>query len=207
MDGVLIDSLSLDLVVVNEMLRERFQKEVSKEFIRSVFAYSIPEFWERILREAGIDSSPAQLEELKRTYQKLLEETPFPLMPGVKELLQFLKGKKPIGVASNNRDSSIDQILSNCGIRDCFDIVTGNDDIVSRKPAPDIYLLAAKRLGFPADQCLAIEDSDLGVRSAKAAGCFTVGVATGGLTQEDLKEHDPDMVVADLTEFPYQDLL
>ena len=75
------------------------------------------------------------------------------------------------------------------GVRKYFSAVVGSDKIKNMKPAPDTYLEAVKVLGFESSQCIAVEDTPLGVASAKAAGCRTIAV-THTHPKEELTEAD-----------------
>jgi hypothetical protein len=92
-----------------------------------------------------------------------------------------------IGVVSNNPQSQILETLETAGLAP--DVVVGNDQPgLRKKPAPDTYAEAAKRLGFSPATCVAVEDSLLGAEAGHAAGCHTVAVATGANSFRDLSE-------------------
>ena len=103
---------------------------------------------------------------------------------GIRELLQFLKDQGiPAAVATATDYERASDYLSKVGIFDYFDKIVCATMVESGKPRPDIYLYAAQQLGLPPEQCMALEDSPNGVRSAAAAGCVTVMVPD--LTQPD----------------------
>ena len=103
---------------------------------------------------------------------------------GIRELLQFLKDQgRPAAVATATDYERASDYLSKVGIFDYFDKIVCATMVESGKPRPDIYLYAAQQLGLPPEQCMALEDSPNGVRSAAAAGCVTVMVPD--LTQPD----------------------
>ncbi len=85
-------------------------------------------------------------------------------------------GKIPMAVASGGSRRVIEQVLEHLDIRQLFDAVVTNEDVVNQKPAPDIFLEAARRLGVTANLCRAYEDTDLGMRAIKAAGMEAVDV-------------------------------
>lgn len=102
---------------------------------------------------------------------------PVPLKPGVQPLLNWLRSREtPIAVATSTAHDHAQLKLTNAGIRDFFRFVVGGDQVREGKPAPEIYLLAAQKLGFEADGCLALEDSENGVRAAIAAGMTVIQV-------------------------------
>ena len=85
-------------------------------------------------------------------------------------------GKIPLAVASGGTRSIIEQVLNHLGIRQLFKAIVTSEDIVHQKPAPDIFLEAARRLGVPPQFCRAYEDTDLGMRAIRAAGMEAVDV-------------------------------
>jgi beta-phosphoglucomutase-like phosphatase (HAD superfamily) len=85
-------------------------------------------------------------------------------------------GKIPLAVASGGTKSIIEQVLEHLGIRDLFQAIVTSEDIVNQKPAPDILLEAARRLGVPPQFCRAYEDTDLGMKAIRAAGMEAVDV-------------------------------
>ena len=104
-------------------------------------------------------------------------------MPGVLALLDALdEASIPCAVASNSDRAWVDRVLGITGLTPRFRVITTADEVEHPKPAPDVYLLAAKRLGIPPEHCAAFEDSPRGLAAAHAAGLFTVAVPTA-LTQ------------------------
>jgi beta-phosphoglucomutase-like phosphatase (HAD superfamily) len=85
-------------------------------------------------------------------------------------------GKIPLAVASGGTQRVITQVLEHLGILDLFQAIVTSEDIVNQKPAPDIFLEAARRLGVPPQFCRAYEDTDLGMRAIRAAGMEAVDV-------------------------------
>jgi beta-phosphoglucomutase-like phosphatase (HAD superfamily) len=85
-------------------------------------------------------------------------------------------GKIPMAVASGGSRKIIGQVLEHLGIQDLFQAVVTNEDVVNQKPAPDIFLEAARRIGVPPKFCRAYEDTDLGMRAIRAAGMEAVDV-------------------------------
>jgi beta-phosphoglucomutase family hydrolase len=85
-------------------------------------------------------------------------------------------GRIPLAVASAGTRRVIEQVLKHLGIRDLFQAVVTTEDVVNQKPAPDIFLEAARRLGVPPQFCRAYEDTDLGMQAIRAAGMEAVDV-------------------------------
>lgn len=100
-------------------------------------------------------------------------------MPGILALLDALDQENiPCAVASNSERVWVDQVLNIIGLTDRFSVIATADEVAHPKPAPDVYLLAAERLGVPPEHCAAFEDSPRGLAAAHAAGMFTVAVPT-----------------------------
>jgi beta-phosphoglucomutase-like phosphatase (HAD superfamily) len=85
-------------------------------------------------------------------------------------------GKIPMAVASGGTRHVIGEVLQHLGIRHLFDAVVTSEDVVNQKPAPDIFLEAARRIGVPAQFCRAYEDTDLGMQAIRAAGMEAIDV-------------------------------
>ncbi len=122
-----------------------------------------------------------------------------PLLPGVETLLAEAQGLG-LGraVASSSSRAWVLGWLARHGIGERFQVVCGRDDVAQVKPAPDLFLLAAERLGIAPAACLVFEDSPNGMRAARAAGMRCVAVPNA-LTRQ-LSLPDPDLVVASLAE-------
>ncbi|HEX2195229.1 MAG TPA: HAD family phosphatase [Candidatus Limnocylindria bacterium] len=96
--------------------------------------------------------------------------------PGAVELVQRLRGRTRLGLASNSPRRLVDAALVTARLTDAFDAIVTSDDVERSKPAPDLYLLACERLGVPPDAALALEDSANGIAAAKAAGLTCIAV-------------------------------
>ena len=97
-------------------------------------------------------------------------------LPGAVAAVHALGGRYPLAVASSSPRDLIEVALRVAGIANAFDVVVSSDDVSHGKPRPDVYLLAAQRLGVAARDCAAVEDSTNGIRSAVAAGMATIAV-------------------------------
>jgi HAD superfamily hydrolase (TIGR01509 family) len=129
-----------------------------------------------------------------------------PLLPGVEDLLRAARALGlGTAVASSSTRGWVQGWLSRHGIRDWFDVLCGREDVAQVKPAPDLFLLAARRLAVPPEACVVFEDSPNGMRAARAAGMLCVAVPNA-LTRE-LVLPDPDLVLSSLAELPLARLL
>ncbi len=106
-----------------------------------------------------------------------LSENPLELKRGAKELLTFLNGSGiPAAIATATDLERTRDYLTQMGIFGCFDKIVCATMVEEGKPKPDIYMYAARELGLETRECMALEDSPNGVRSAASAGCVTVMV-------------------------------
>jgi HAD superfamily hydrolase (TIGR01509 family) len=190
LDGVIVDSLTLEYEVVNELLGRHGIAPMDREVVRVNFPFPIPESWGRILNAAGHEPDDALVAELTEELEAERARRTLPVHVGIAELLA---GGLPVAVVSNNPRANIEDLLRKAGIS--ANAIVGNDqDGIRSKPAPDPYLAGARAMGAEPAETAAFEDSLLGARSAREAGCFVVGVATGAATFDEL-EASPDVDV------------
>jgi HAD superfamily hydrolase (TIGR01509 family) len=130
---------------------------------------SSPE-WAAYLRDAlGV---PMDVESISREVVRRMEEDyreALPLLPGAADAVRSLAGRWPLGLASSSNREIIDLVLELADFGDAFRVTVSSEEVDRGKPAPDVYLEAARRLGIGPPRCGAIEDSENGIRSAKAA--------------------------------------
>jgi HAD superfamily hydrolase (TIGR01509 family) len=176
-----LDGLLLDTEVVWQEAEERlfaahdqvFTHEDKLAVIGTDFEWTARYFAQRL----GLppDQGPALVDEMVLSMYDLLRQD-VAGRPGALELVARLRGRVPLGLASNSPQRLVDAALSSARLTNVFDVVVTSDDVPRSKPAPDIYLLACERLGVPPEQVLALEDSSAGVASAKAAGLSVIAV-------------------------------
>ena len=108
--------------------------------------------------------------------------------PGAVELVERLRGRVPLALASNSGREIVDTALATAGLTEAFEAIVTADDVSDGKPAPDIYLLACERLGVRPDDSLALEDTPSGIAAAKAAGLACIAVPQ--FAETDVSEAD-----------------
>jgi HAD superfamily hydrolase (TIGR01509 family) len=139
---------------------------------------SAPE-WEAYLHdELGLRDAPAAI---GRTVVKTMADgyrADLPLLPGAIEVVTRLAAVYPLAVASSANRELIELVLELAGIADHFQAIVSSEEVPRGKPAPDVYLEAARRIETPPEACIAIEDSSNGLRSAHAAGMTVIAVPT-----------------------------
>ena len=125
-------------------------------------------------------------------YQKILREDP-DLKPidGIPELLARLKEKGyKIGLGSSSIMANVQLVLNCFGIIDYFDAIAAGSEVEHAKPAPDVYLLAASRLGVAPENCTVVEDAAAGIAAAKAAGRRSSAVRNPNSGTQDFSQAD-----------------
>ena len=137
-------------------------------------------------------------------YRELIQAlTPDNILPGVGPILAGLKehGIK-IAVGSSSKNTPL--ILNRIGLKDYFDAVADGNDLSKSKPDPEVFLLAAERLGVPPEHCVVVEDADAGVEAALAAGMRVLGVgAAAANLRATLRADSLDgLTWADLSKLP-----
>lgn len=176
MDGVLIDSeetwSSVRAAVVARHgghWTEQDQRNVMGDNSRQWSAY-IKRTWNVPLSEEEI------VREVLATMIAAYQRDGLTVLPGAREAVAALGVRYPLAVASSSPRELIGVALRVASFDGAFTATVSSDDVSHGKPAPDVYLLAAERLGVPAGQCAAIEDSSNGLRSTVAAGMATIAV-------------------------------
>lgn len=132
--------------------------------------------WSKTMRERlDLDLSEAEIIDaiVDGVVQRYRREGP-PLIPGTVEAVQRIAAGRPVAVASSAHRAVIDVALELTGLDGVIGVVVASDEVAHGKPAPDVYLEAARQLGVPPAACLVVEDSHNGVRAAVAAGMTVV---------------------------------
>jgi HAD superfamily hydrolase (TIGR01509 family) len=175
LDGVLIDSEQRWDAARRAVVAEhggRWKPEAT----RAMIGMSSPE-WARYLRdELGVRLeldriNAAVVERLTAEYEREL-----PLLPGAVDAVRRLAARWPLGVASSANREIIELVLDRSGLADQFSAYVSSEEVPRGKPAPDVYLEAARRLAVDPASCVAVEDSSNGLRSAAAAGMAVIAV-------------------------------
>ena len=123
----------------------------------------------------------------------------FPAMPGAAELLGDLHSAGfRLAIGSSAPPENVEMVVARLGVGDLLDAIVTGSDVSRGKPDPQVFLMAAERLGVKPARCAVVEDAPPGVQAAKAAGMAAVGMASTGRTVEELAE--ADIVVRSLSE-------
>lgn len=198
MDGVLCDSEPIMAQAAVAMFRSFYGLNVRVEEFREHVG-SGTRYLTAVAERHGLELRfPEASERLYEQYLRLIPDRLQPV-PGSLELLRALRrAGMPVGLVTSAHRVKLWANLSAIGLSTSdFDEVVSGDDDVAPKPAPDGFLLAARRLHRPAQSCLVLEDSPNGVRAARAAGCRCLGLNTS-FPAEDLFEAGAERVLPDL---------
>ncbi len=175
LDGVIIDSEE----VWNDARRELTEQSGGAwkaEATRAMMGMSSLE-WSRYMHdELGVPMAP---EEISAAVVARLEEhyrSELPLIPGARDAVVRLAERWPLGLASSANPSIIELALREADLADCFRATVSSEEVPRGKPAPDVYLEAARRLAVEPAACAAVEDSSNGLRSAAAAGMAVIAI-------------------------------
>ncbi len=195
LDGTLVDTEPLHFTTTRDILAGYGVSFTMADFLPYV-GWSEEPFWSDLGRRYRLPDPPAILvAERTRRLRALLRDRALEPMPGAEELLTLLaEVGLPAAVASSSPRQQIAAMLAASGLdRWIRHWRSGHEDVARGKPAPDVYLAAARDLGVAPGSCLAVEDSGTGVQSARAAGCFVVGIPCpshpdeAGLAAADLR--------------------
>ena len=176
MDGLLLDTEVLWQRAEETLFRRHggeFTWEDKMQVIGSSFEFTARYFADRLglPREQGPALVAAMVDEMYAELQREVESR-----PGAVELVERLRGRVRLGLASNSPRRLVDVALATAGQTGAFEVIVTGDDVDNPKPAPDIYLLACERLGVPPEDAIALEDSASGIAAAKAAGLTCIAV-------------------------------
>ena len=200
MDGVLVDTEPAFYDAANIILQEE-GRYIEWERYKPLLGTSVEETWREIISMLNMRGD---LYDYMRRYSDVLpdclaqERDP---LPGTEQLLDTLEGRSvPCGLATSSWGRWKDIVLSSAGLQERFRVVVTGDTVKHEKPAPDIYLRAAKLLGVAPERCVAVEDTPPGIAAAKAAGMFAVQVRASSTAFPPIEQ--ADLVIDSLEYFP-----
>ncbi|HEX8856031.1 MAG TPA: HAD family phosphatase [Thermoleophilaceae bacterium] len=175
MDGVLLHSEEVWNASKEAVIREnggRWRDDAP----RSMMGMSSAE-WSRYMHdELGVPLPPERIDELVVQRMRDTYEHALPLIPGADEAVRRIANRWPLAVASSSNRPIIDLALELAGLDGCFQATVSSEEVGRGKPAPDVYLEAAARLGADPRRCAAVEDSTNGILSAHAAGMKVIAI-------------------------------
>ena len=175
MDGVIIDSEPVYRIAWQSAAAE-LGYEISDEFYATLLGFTILDGEAAVTRFFGPDFSlPAFRDRWRALWKRHVKTKSIPVKPGLGELLQFLDSHRlPVAVGTSSDAEKVAVSLRAAGLEGRFPCIVSGDQVAKGKPAPDIFLEAARRLRVAPEFCLVVEDSDAGIRAAAAAGISAV---------------------------------
>jgi HAD superfamily hydrolase (TIGR01509 family) len=178
MDGVLVDSGA-------------HHREAWTRMLGELGVAAPPGFWRKTIGRPAVEAVPLllggpiaptearRLANRKHEHYVTLAAQGMPAVPGVAAFVATLRaGAVPLAVATSARRTDVIELLGPLGLLERFDAIVAAEDVARGKPDPEVYLLAARRLGVPPDGCLVFEDAIVGVQAARGSGMRVFGVAT-----------------------------
>lgn len=175
MDGLLVDSEP-----VWDAARQAMADEAGKAWTsddhKAVMGVSTREWADYMIDRLELALSPQEV--IDQVIARMVEmyQAGVPYLPGAVEAVDLAAGHYPLGLASGSHPTLIEAVTADAALRARFRVVVAADEVGVGKPAPDVYLAAADRLGVPAAACVCVEDSGNGILAGVRAGMKVVAV-------------------------------
>ena len=199
LDGVILDSEHVWDEVREELARERGGRW-SDRAQRDMMGMSSPE-WSRYMHDVvGVPDPPDAInrEVVRRMLERYTER--LPLIDGAVQAVRRLAERRSVGLASSSNREIIERVLEVAGIAPLFRATVSSEEVARGKPAPDVYLEAARRLEVDPAGCAAVEDSSNGIRSARAAGMRVVAIPNPRYPPDPDAVEGADIVLGSIAE-------
>ena len=199
LDGVIVDSEQ-----VWDEVREAYVAETGGVYAetatRDMMGMSSPE-WSRYMAESlRVPGTPEEIN--AAIVERMLArygEAP-PLVPGAVDAVRRVAARWPLAIASSSNPELIEVVVRAAGLGDVFETAVSSQEVARGKPAPDVYLEAARRLDADPSRCAAVEDSHNGIRSAKAARMRVVAVPNPHFPPDEEAMAAADVVLGSIAE-------
>lgn len=206
LDGVLLDSEQVWNEAKEKLVRERGGRW-REEAPRTMMGMSSLE-WSRYLHdELGVPLEPDAIsDEVVRRLEGVYRDR-LPLIDGAAEAVERLAAGVPLGLASSSNREIIDLFLELSGLGPCFAVTISSEEVERGKPAPDVYLEVVRRLGADPADSVAVEDSENGIRAARAAGMRVVAVPNPHYPPDPAALAEADDVVGSLHDLTVERVL
>jgi beta-phosphoglucomutase len=198
MDGTIIDSLQAHLRSY-EVAGRREGVGIDSEKVKSM----VGETAHDIVRGLFPDKPEEEIGELVREKDEWFQSTGWrdvEEISGAERIVKELKGRYKLAIGTSASIKDVELFSKKFGWFGLFDVFVAREDVQKGKPAPDIYLVAAQRMGVEPRDCTVVGDAKYDMIAAKAAGMRAVGVTTGVMGKDELVEAGADEVYGDLEE-------
>jgi HAD superfamily hydrolase (TIGR01509 family) len=199
LDGLLLETEEIWDEVREALAHERGGRW-SESAQRDMMGMSSTE-WSRYMHETvGLSESPKEINDLVVERMAERYRSALPLLPGAVEAVERIAARWPLGVASSSNRGLIDLVLGLSGLAKHFRATVSSEEVPRGKPAPDVYLEAARRLGVEPSRAAAVEDSEAGIRSAAAAGMRVIAIPNRSFRPSEEALAAADVVLGSLGE-------
>jgi HAD superfamily hydrolase (TIGR01509 family) len=187
-DGTLVDSEVTHFQIWKDILKKYDVGLTQQDYKASHSGTPTPRNAEIMVKKYHLKIVPTELaEEKEKLTHEFLSENTFPLMPDSRATIEyFYSSGLKLGVVTGAGRFGVKSTLQGHQIEKYFDVITTGEDVTKSKPDPAVYLLAMKNLGVKPDECVAIEDTENGIRSAIAAGLICCAVKNDYSAGHDL---------------------
>ena len=175
LDGVLLDSEQLWNQAKEGLVRDT-GGTWREDAPRDMMGMNGPEWSAYLHDELAVPLEPDRINREVVSRMEASYRQKLPLLPGAVEAVRLLAGRWPLGLASSSNREIIDLALELAGLTAAFTATVSSEEVARGKPAPDVYLEAARRLSANPQECVAVEDSSNGLRAAAASGMIVIAV-------------------------------
>jgi HAD superfamily hydrolase (TIGR01509 family) len=199
LDGIIVDSEHV-WDDARQALAEERGGRWHEQASRDMMGMSSIE-WSRYMRDVvGLREEPEEIsaEVVRRLEDRYRRE--LPLIPGAEQAVESLAARWPLALASSSNRELIDLVLESSGLGRYFTASVSSEEVARGKPAPDVFLEAARRLGVEPTHCAAVEDSENGILAAKAAGMRTIAIPNPHYPPHEDALAAADVVLASIEE-------
>ncbi|MAT99145.1 MAG: beta-phosphoglucomutase [Anaerolineaceae bacterium] len=208
MDGTIVDNMGVHTAVWLDVLAEFGVEITAAEFQATMAGMTSLETLRKLVNPEMTDTQAAEI--ARRKEEQYREQYRAAMQP-VRGLLSLLQEARRAGmslaVATAAGNDNIDFVMNGLALWDSFDAVVGADDVERGKPHPDLFLLAAERIGVPPEHCLVFEDALTGLEAARRAGMAAVAVTTSHNIDEVAHLPQVRQVIPDFTHVTVADFL
>jgi beta-phosphoglucomutase-like phosphatase (HAD superfamily) len=200
MDGLLVDSEPVWDRARKEMANEA-GKEWDQEDHKAVMGVSTQEWAAYMINRLGLTLPPREVQE--QIVERMVEmyRIGIPYFPGAIEAVHLAANHFPTALASGSHRMLIDTVAADAPMRGKFQVIVAADEVGAGKPAPDVYLAAAHRLGVKPENCVCLEDSGNGILAGVRAGMKVIAVPDPRFAPKQALLNQAHLVLTSLTEF------
>jgi HAD superfamily hydrolase (TIGR01509 family) len=199
LDGVLVDSEQVWDAAREQLAKERHGRWHERAQA-DMMGMSSKE-WSVYMHDViGLPESPAEINDEVVRRMTELYRAKLPLIPGAVEAVRRIAARWPLALASSSNRPLIELVLDLSGLAPCFRTTVSSEEVERGKPAPDVFLEAARRLGVDASSCAVVEDSRNGILAGRAAGMRVVAIPNAHFPPGEEALAAADVVLGSLDE-------